>query len=267
MTKLNPKVIDDFLINLVNPYDKFLEYFLELKTPIWDSTLAVGRSIFRARYSEPLEEFSLYSDFLYPPSSSNYSRIGKPGDTWFYASCNYEACLAEMLPYWFDKFKLGSKIRVTFGVWQIRKPIKVFVIPDFEFKNDLAIEMRDRLFYTQEDLEFWKIISPYFFETTLASPKIYQLTSAFIESIFLTNKVEDNLIDGIVYPSIQHREKTNLAIFPNAIDDGRLIFQYSIDSIFHKSLQINEKGLPTYHGPFKSRRGIHELTTNKIVWV
>lgn len=267
MTKLDSKVIDEFFKNFENPYDRFLEYFLEIQFPILESTLAVGKSVYRARHSDPKIKFSQYSDFLYPPSTTSFSRIGKPGDILFYASDNYEACLAEMVPYWFSEYELGSKIRVTFGVWQIRRPIRVLIIPDFEFKNDLAKAMRDRMAYSQEDFEFWKIISPYFFETTAVSPKIYQMTSAFIQSIFLRNSIENDLVDGIVYPSIQHREKSNLALFPKVIDEGGMIFQYPIDAIFQKSLEINTKGLPSYVGPFESSKGIHELSTNKIIWV
>lgn len=267
MTKLDPKVIDEFFRTFENPYDRFLEYFLEIQVPILESTLAIGKSVYRARHSDPKIKFSQYSDFLYPPSTSTFSRIAKPGDILFYASDNYEACLAEMVPYWLSEYELGSKIRVSFGVWQIREPVSVLIIPDFEFKNDLAKAMRDRMAYSQEDLEFWKIISPYFFETTAASPKIYQLTSAFFQSIILRNNIENNSVDGIVYPSIQHREKSNLALFPKVIDERRMIFQYPVDAIFQKSLEVNSKGLPSYVGPFESSRGIHELSTNKIVWV
>jgi len=83
----------------------------------------------------------------------------------------------------------------------------------------------------------------------------------------LRNNIENNSVDGIVYPSIQHREKSNLALFPKVIDEGRMIFQYPVDAIFQKSLEVDTKGLPSYVGPFESSRGIHELSTNKIVWV
>lgn len=156
---------------------------------------------------------------------------------------------------------------VIFGIWQIRKPINVLVIPDFELKNEIAKAMNLNERYSNQDRRFWDFISPYFYESTKTTPDIYKLTSALISSIILRSELSNSKVDGFAYPSVQYREKTNVALRPNVIDNEKLVFTKAVDMTFKKENTLNKNGLPSYFGPSNERQGILNRTTQKIEWI
>lgn len=267
MELLRESIINTIFQSSADKYNDFLSYFNSIHIPILETRLAISQTVYRARYSEPNITLDDYSEYIYPPSNNSFSRIGKPGDIWFYGSDNYEACIAEMLPFWYNDFELGSTIKVTFGLWQIRQPTNVLVVPDLELKNEIAKAMNLNERYSVEDKKFWNFISPYFYESTKINPEIYQLTSALISSVILRSELTDSIIDGIAYPSVQHREKTNIALRPRVIDNEQIVFKKAVDTTFHKMNLLNLNGLPSYEGPSNEREGILNRSIEKIEWI
>ena len=267
MELIQESIIHNIFQSSANPYNDFLNYFLSIQIPILETRLAISQTIYRARYSEPDTSLNEYSEYIYPPSNNSFSRIGIPGDIWFYGSDNKIACIAEMLPFWYNNFELGSSIKVSFGFWQIRQPVNVLVIPDLELKNEIAKAMKLNERYSEIDRKFWNYISPYFYESTKTNPNIYKLTSALISSLIIRSELTDNKIDGIAYPSVQHREKTNVALKPSVIDNHQLVFKKAVDMIFNKHKILNTSGLPNYFGPSDEREGTLNRKTQKIEWL
>ncbi|KYG84126.1 hypothetical protein AWW67_03165 [Roseivirga seohaensis] len=268
MDYLKPSIIEGIFKFSNNRYDHFLNYFHSIHIPIIETKLKLAQTIFRARFSKPDEILEDYTEYIYPPHKSNsFSRIGKPGDTWFYASDNYEACLMEMLPYWYEQFELGTSIRVSIGTWQIRQVISILLIPDVELKNEIAKAFNEVAPYSEEDKKFWNFISPYFYQSSKCNPVIYELTSALVTSVLERSELTGSNLDGIAYPSIQYREKTNVALKPSVIDNEQLIFKSAFDMIFNKESELNEEGLPIYLGPFDGRQGILNQTSGNIDWI
>lgn len=266
MELLRESIIKSIFQSSTNKYDDFFNYFNEIHIPILETRLALSKTIFRARYSINSKILIDFSEFKCPSSNNSFSRIGKPGEIWFYTSNDYMACLAEMLPIWFKKFELGEKIKVTFGFWQIRQPIQVLVIPDHELKNKMAKAMELVKPYSDKDRKFWDFIGPYFYQASMENPNIYMLTSALISSMIYRSELDGNGIDGIAYPSIQHREETNIALKPIVIDKEKIYFEKAVEMTIQKLGDLNDLGLPKYVGPSNVREGILNRSSNKIEW-
>jgi hypothetical protein len=261
MEHLKADKIEHIFKNSKDKFTDFLDYFRKIHLPLVRFELDSGGKVFRARHSLPNDIMDSFEDYTYPPPTDSFSRIGKPGDVWFYASQDYDACLAELLPSW--EKENGEKLRVTFGFWQIKEPLKVLFVPDLENENPEANQKHVQL--NEEAMAFWELICPYFFQTLEENPDVYFLTSALITAMLEKGEESGTAIDGVVYPCVEDKKKTNVAIKPHVIDEGKINFTGASDMLF---LQEEEDvgDFAGFSGPFQKRTGILEPDSCRISW-
>jgi hypothetical protein len=264
---LNTKVIDQIFAESNSKYNDFLDFFNSIHLSIQIIPLKIGVEIVRARHSQPNETFTEFKDFRYPPVTNGFSRIGTPGQIWFYGSENYETCLMEMLPFWIHEYQLGSEIRVTFGWWQIRERLNLLVFPDFSLKTEVSKQLKLSEYYSPEEQQVWEQLDKYFYLPTNVQQDVYQLTSALVSSMLLRLDIDNTKIDGILYPSAQQGERSNIALTKEAVDRNHVLLNKTVDGIFKKANKLKENGLPSYAGPFNTRSGNFNHEKRTVTWI
>lgn len=264
---LNTKIIDQIFEESDNKFSDFLDFFNNTHLSIQIIPLKIGVEIVRARHSQPDETFTEFKDFRYPPTTSGFSRIGAPGQIWFYGSEDYETCLMEMLPFWMNDYDLGSEIRVTFGWWQIRERLNLLILPDFSLKTEVSRQVKLCEYYSPEEQHIWEQINKYFHLSTNVKPAVYQLTSALVSSMLIRLDLDKTKIDGVLYPSAQRGERSNIALTKDAIDKDNVFLNRTADGIFKKANELNANGLPSYSGPFNTRSGNFNHQKRTVTWM
>jgi hypothetical protein len=263
MHKISAQIIDHIFTSETEKFKVFHEVFGQIDLPLLTHFIGPEAVIYRARESSPDKIMKDFSDFTYPPPTDSYSRIGKPGDVWFYASENFDACLAELLPTW--KGQNGEQLRVTFGLWNLKEELKVLLIPDLENQNRYTKEARINDQMSPSDKEFWKLICPYFFQSQDKNPEVYLLTSALVTAMMEQAEKEELHVDGIMYPCVENKEKTNIALLPHTIDENKITFQSAEDMLFSKSNKCHGE-FPGFEGPMQRREGWLVPESCKIKW-
>ncbi|MEZ5083665.1 MAG: hypothetical protein R2750_09465 [Bacteroidales bacterium] len=248
-----------------NRYSDLFDYFLNYcGYEILSTRLTIGFETMRIRDYKTLSEIKSKEDVKYPPSSTNYTRIGKPNQIWFYISDNLKASLAEMLPIWYSKINPGENINVVLSTWQIRQPIKVMIIPDLNNINIICKNLDLEAYHKNKD--FWEYICKKFTSTTLDSKNIYEFTSAFANSLMERANIDGKNVDGIFYPSIQYPSQSNIALIPSTVDLEKIVLMNLFRAVFFKSRILNFKGTPNYDQLSDFKQGFYEPDKDKIEW-
>lgn len=263
MDNFSTKLIDHIFKSETDKYKVFLNAFGQIDLPLLTHKLFPKAIIYRARESSPDEVMENFSDFSYPPPTDSYSRIGKPGDVWFYASEHFDACLAELLPTW--KGEEGEYLRVTFGIWELKEVLNVLIIPDLENENQYTKEAKLNDQLSASDKEFWRLVCPYFFQSQEENPEIYLLTSALVTALMEQAEKGKLSIDGIMYPCVENKEKTNIALLPHTIDENKIAFKRAEDMLFNQSGEA-QGDFPGFEGPKQKREGWLVPESCKIKW-
>jgi len=246
-------------------YDDLYEHFLNYADfQILSTNLTLGYDTLRIRDYDDLDKIKSRDDVKYPPESKSFSRIGKPNQIWFYVSDNFNASASEMLPGWYSKVKHGDDIKIIISKWHVREMIRVVIIPDFNNQNAVC-RLLDLSSY-HRDKKFWEYIGSKFRLTTLQNKDIYQFTSAFSNAIMDRAKLDDFVLEGIFYPSVQYPFQSNLALCKETVDEEKILLKSLYKTVIHKSLILNEYGLPNYKQICDFEQGFYDPYKDKIQW-
>lgn len=241
--------IENISENDENAYEKIIFQLLKIKRfPVLIYELPQGHFLFRSRTHGEEESFTSINDISITPSDfiHSFGRCNRPHQSKFYVSENRPTSFMELVEYWSENRKVGDKINVTIGRWQILKPLNCIVIttPDLEkrvsaYDIDNGEILDEFIEKSDENIrEATKQIYRYFFEKFRKSSKHdlknYLVTSA-ITNVCLT--VANNQTDCIQYPSVPFAgEGDNFAINKDFIQDeniklvGALINELTIAS-------------------------------------
>lgn len=227
--------IEDISENDENAYEKIIFQLLKIKRfPVLIYELPQGHFLFRSRTHGEEEFFTSINDISITPSNfiHSFGRCNRPHQSKFYVSENRPTSFMELVEYWSENKKVGDKINVTIGRWQILKPLNCIIIttPDVEQRiSAYDIENGEILdtFIEKSDeniREATKQLYRYFFEKFRKSSKNdlknYLITSA-ITNVCLT--ISNNQADCIQYPSVPFAgEGDNFAINKDFISDENI---------------------------------------------
>ncbi|KIA90332.1 RES domain-containing protein [Kaistella jeonii] len=218
-----------------NAYEKIIFQLLKIKRfPVLIYEFPQGHFFFRSRTHGEEEFFTSLNDISITPSNfiHSFGRCNRPHQSKFYVSENRPTSFMELVEYWSENKKVGDKINVTIGRWQLLKPLNCIIIttPDvekrvsvYDIENgkilDAFIENSD-----EKIREATKHLYRYFFEKfrkpSKNDLKNYLITSA-ITNVCLT--ISNNQADCIQYPSVPFDgEGDNFAINKDFITDENI---------------------------------------------
>jgi hypothetical protein len=248
-------------------YERLFAYFVNLRGYSFKLvTLKKGSTLFRARYKPDKNSFLKINELSYPPSKyvKNFSRLNRPYQSLFYASKSKEACLSEMIRFWFNEFNNGDTIRVTFAEWFVKEDLKLLIIPDTANKSELNKNTIKDM-HSQE-LEFWDYISSKFKTSTKDDSNVHEFSAAFSNSLQLNIDLQEIDASGFIYSNVQNNSDVNIAIFPKFIDLSYIIpskfTEFDVQRTF-----IDKSGLPNYKMIGHEINGFPNFNNNYIDWI
>lgn len=249
-----------------NKYDDLYNYFLyKCGFNILSTRLKIGFQPYRIRDFINLEEIQKKENVQYPKETKSYSRVGKPGQVWFYISDDLDVTYTEMMPIWFDKMKYGQIFYTAVSIWQIREPISVLVIPDLTNVNRMCKNMNLEPY--KEHLKFWEYITYKFREHSINNEDVYEFTSAFANAIITRSSIEGQNIKGLFYPSVQLPESSNLALMPSVVDKEEIaLIKVAIIKV-KKNHILNKYGNPEYTSIGEHTYGYYDSHKDAFKWV
>ncbi len=148
-------------------YERMLSYFVNLSRLSYQTVpMKQGTHLVRVRYSDKMESLIDLTEISYPKKCfvKGFSRLNRPYQNLFYASETIKACCAEMVALWFDEFKTGDTIKVTFGEWILKDDLKLLIIPDTNNESEFNKKVIEKM--RSAEMPFWDYISEKFKTTT-----------------------------------------------------------------------------------------------------
>ncbi|MCK9625578.1 MAG: RES domain-containing protein [Bacteroidales bacterium] len=259
------KEIEEIYRYSYNKYDDLYNYFLyKCDFNILYTRLSIGFITYRIRDFTHFEEIKKKENVQYPKEVKSYSRIGKPGQVWFYISDDLNATYAEMLPIWLKNKRYGETFYTVVSIWQVREPIKVLIIPEFTNTNAICKVLNFEPY--KEHIDFWKHVVRRFSENSVDNENVYEFTSAFANSLITKSKIEGQDIKGIFYPSVQMLEKSNLALLPSVVDTDEIALIRLAKIEYQKSRILNNQGNPKYRPVGEYIYGYYDSDMDIINW-
>lgn len=257
--------IDKIYKHSYQKYDDLYDYFITYcRFQILSTNLFIGFDTFRIRDYNNISDITKKENVQYPKSSTTFSRIGKPGQIWFYISDDLKAAFAEMMPAWFSNILPGQTIKIAVSTWKICLPIEVLIIPDLANINDVCKAI-DLSAY-KNNIDFWSYICRKFRTTTLEDKHIYKFTSAFANALIDSSKMEEMNVDGIFYPSVQYPLKSNIALLPSVVIDEKIVLKKIFKIDYRKSIEVDTKGKPNYQPLSDFQEGNYNPAKDIISW-
>ena len=246
-------------------YEDLYDYFYNnCEFQITSTKLSLGYDTIRIRDYMDLKEIQSKVNVQYPPTSTSFTRIGKPNQIWFYISDDFNASVSEMLPSWYSKIRPGDDINIIISVWHVRQEIKVLIIPDLNNLNETCKKLDLQAYNLNRN--FWTYICNKFRTTTLESKNIYEFTSAFANSVFDRAIIEGKDMEGFFYPSVQYPTKSNIALIKSTVDNEKIVLKYLDKTIIHKSRLLNIYGTPNYKQICDFNHGFYEPEGDEFEW-
>ncbi len=184
--------------------------------------------VFRGRIGRSSELLEKPSEFGYrqPREVRDYGRCHGPGTSMFYCSTNLETVLTELGP------EVGDRVHVGRATIKEEHELRVTAIGEIDYSrrygrpvignnesyetlNDLLGQIKQE----QSDYHARILVTDAFFADLFAQPARkqheYRPTSVLADLIF---RMPDGL-DGLAYPSVEHRGGINYAIRPESFDE------------------------------------------------
>ena len=248
-------------------YELMLANFVNISGFVFQTgVIKQGSPLIRARFSSDMTSFLKLSDVSYPQKFhvTDFSRLNRPRQNLFYASESEKACIAEMLPFWLDKFKTGDRIKVTLGKWILRKDLMLLFIPDTKNVNKLSKITISQL--RPEEKLFWDYFSEKLKTSTKEDKNIYEFTSAFANALWLNSKLQNIEVSGFLYSSVQSSKDLNIALTPETIENEFIVPSEFVEIVFLRN-GITATGLPTYKEIGERKRGIINIDKSEIEWI
>lgn len=195
-------------------YEKIILQLLKIKRfPVLIKTLPQNHLLFRSRTHGKEESFTSINDISITPRKyiNSFGRCNRPHQSKFYVSENRPTSFMELVEYWSENRKVGDKINVTIGCWQILEPLNCIIITTPDLKKRISkYDIQNGRFLDQfiEDSdenirEATKQLYRYFFEkfrkTSKNDLKNYLVTSSITNICLAT---ANNQADCIQYPSV-----------------------------------------------------------------
>lgn len=205
----------------------------------WDSRyhLFRVRKNFKNRYREPYKNLCCIG--LPPANVTPFGRANNEYEPVFYGSGDGDLALFESCQKLTGSEKFVPQ-NFTMGIWKVKENKKLRLVPviDSEIAQkdrvDIqeAIKISDKLMKDQlsseKVIKTSKIISRFFAEqfakSEIKSPNDYKISSFFSKYISEINKLSQVKFDGILYPSVAHKFRSeNVALFPESINKLEIV--------------------------------------------
>lgn len=218
---MNLKNIKETIEHLesINPTDEYayesavMSYLKLNGLPIFITILSPGLSFFHARTHESEDFFFKVSDILLPPRKfvKDFARCNRPFQSVFYCSETRPTSFMELIENWADEKKIGERLRVTLGLWELQNPVYAIIVtsPDEEDRISDFDKEHGKVFdsfiekYTGEELESQKLFYRYLFEKfrkpAKKDLKTYIITSSYCNVALMHTNGQ---ADAIYYPSV-----------------------------------------------------------------
>jgi hypothetical protein len=246
-----------------------LIYYFPTKAPKInnDNQVPIYRTVIHYTETFPDEYIVDINKISYRPEKdvSSFGRINRPLQAYFYASGEAKTCWDELDKRIISELKKKDEIAITTSKWILKRDINVCVIPDFDNTDELMKmfiqEIESMNIITHNQKLFLKGINELFREEDDNS-NIYQVTSAFCNSILRDTLEQKINIDGFLYTSVKNGEGYNLALFPSLIDNLDLIPVNVVRTLLSKT-DINKEEFS--YKPYTEAKSIN-LETNEIIW-
>lgn len=205
---------------------------------IWDSRYHIYRV--RQNHNNNFKPYNNICQIGIPPSDKTpFGRANNEFMPVFYGSYEDDLALFEscqnLLPY--QKFEPQN---FTMGIWKIKENQTLRLVPIIE--SEIASKNRDdikKVLKLKNDImdskigdldliKYYKIVSTFFADefskSEINSKNDYKISAYFSEKMRETNKYSHIKFDGILYPSVAHKFKSdNVVIFPESLNKIEIV--------------------------------------------
>jgi hypothetical protein len=274
------KTID--LLESINPLDDYayeravLAYLKLGGLPIFINELPIGMSFFHSRTHISEDFFYKVSDISIPPQEyvKNFARCNRPFQSVFYCSETRPTSYMELVEYWAESKKIGESLKVTLGLWELKKTINSIIVttPDpakriseFDKLHGLAFDTLITK-YKGEELESQKLFYQFLFEKfrkpAKKDLKTYIITSAYCNIAFMQ---ANGQADAIYFPSVPFQENgINLCINKDYFKPDNLELKLAVRNEF--TITENEQGKHSFTESGKIETKNIRIKENQIIW-
>lgn len=267
---------------------KKLESYISIKNafmiyaiPFPSITIPKGKIFYRTRiHSKGEDFFENISDISYRSNKyeiCTFGRANEPLQSIFYCSDNSDVAFFEVSNICKKGLCPDSEI-YTIGIWQLQENIRVACIPINDTIRGLN-QTADKLHnafdeimskFNQENIDLPQkvldVFSKEFTSDVQNNESNYLISCAFANYIYDVSGYDSYLgvncnADGILYPSVIHREEgMNLALKPRLIDENKLRLVGAIKTVMKKIAVDNYSDVE-----LKQSKQI-DYSSGKIIW-
>jgi hypothetical protein len=269
-------------LEAINPENEYayekavLAYLTMGKLPVLLYDIPEKSVFFRTRTHETDVLFSTTSDISITPSNfvNNFARCNRPFQSKFYCSENRPTSFSELVEYWSETNKIGDKVYVTIGRWQLKKSLTGIIVttPDAEdrvseFDKEHGSVMETFLEQSKTEIReatkmFYRFLFEKFRKSSKNDLKTYIITTAYC-NVALAHS--EGKADGIYYPSVPFDgQGINLAINSEYFQANNL----DLTHILRNELTIseNENGKYQFTETGKIEPASFDINHNLIKW-
>ncbi len=269
LENLNP--LDDYA------YERAVLAYLKLGgLPIFIYKLSSKISFFHTRTHKSEDFFEKISDISLPPQEfvKSYARCNRPFQSVFYCSETRPISYGELVEYWAETAKIGETLKVTLGLWELKKSVNSIIITspepskrisEFDKEHGLAFDVLLAK-YDGEELESQKLFYNFLFEKfrkpAKKDLKTYLITSAYCNIALMQAKGE---AEAIYYPSVPFKENgVNLCINKDFFKSENLELKSATRNEF--SITENEYKKHSFSEIGKIESKEIDLKNDLIIW-
>lgn len=174
----------------------------------------------------------------------DFGRANKPQEAMFYGSLDWMTACIETISKGIN-FETNDSVMLTVGIWAFKSPLTFVQMPrSLKYFNkfyekvhyqpskitaDTIVQANKEIYKDlrhDTDIKILSFFADEFAKFNFDGDCDYKLSNYYADRVF--NRLEGcytDPVDGIIYPSIPHSyEKLNIALKPEIIKDGKLIF-------------------------------------------
>lgn len=258
-------------------YERAILAYLQLGgLPVFMIELPAGYSFFHTRTHINEEYFDNITDISLPPREfvKDFARCNRPFQSTFYCSETKPTSYMELVEYWADSKNIGDSLKVTLGLWELKKNINTIIVTspypeqresDFDKTHGAAFDSILSK-YSGDELESQKMFYQFLFEKfrkpAKKDLKTYIITSAYCNVAFMRTNGDAN---AIYYPSVPFQGNgTNLCINKDFFIPENIELKQVLRNEF--SITENEKGKHSFTESGKVETSDIDLKNNRINW-
>lgn len=259
-------------------YERAVLAYLQLDgLPIFTTEIPAGASLFHARTHTSDDLFLKVSDISIPPQQcvKDFARCNRPFQSVFYSSENRITSYMELVEYWAESRNIGETLKVTIGMWELKRPLSVVIvttpdtnnrISDYDRTHGEAFDTTIVGKYKGEELEAQKVFFRFLFENFRKQAKkdlkTYIITSSYC-NVALMHAIGE--ADGIYYPSVPFQGNgVNICINKNFCKPENIELKSAARNEF--TITENEQKQYTFTETSKIEANRIDLQNDLIVW-